>query len=88
MIIFRYLEGNVIIMKKPILETLDSFLNTEINKIYDTETVLKKKHSSNPYASIHLKGEFAVTPLQIIMASAIIGGMCITASLVKRQKKK
>jgi len=78
----------MITMKKPLLETLDSFLNTEIKKIYDTETVLKKKHSSNPYASIHLKGEFAVTPLQIIIASAIIGGMCLSVTLVKKQKKK
>ena len=78
----------VIIMKKPFLETLDSLLNTEIKKVYDTETVLKKKHSSGPYASIHLKGEFSVTPLQLIIAAAIIGGMCMTATLVKRQKKK
>ena len=75
-------------MKKPFLDTLDSFLNTEIKKVYDTETILKKKHSSNPYASIHLKGEFAVTPLQIIIAAAIVGGMCMTATIVKKQKKK
>ena len=75
-------------MKNSLSESLCTFMTTEIKKKYDTETVLKRKDSSSPYASIHFKGEFAVTPLQIAIAATVICGFCIVTSIAKKKKKK
>jgi len=66
---------------------LDTCVNTIITTKYDIETSISKK-SSETAAKMGFKGEFAVTPAQIITAGAVLCGFCIVASIARKKKKK
>ena len=62
--------------------------NLEITKHYDYKTEIKCKKNSFPCFSVHMKGDFTVSPLDILICAAVLAGMCAVCGIAKRSRRK
>lgn len=59
-----------------------------MSKHYDLATEIKCKNDPSKSIGMHVKGDFTVNAMQILLCSAAIVGVCMIGSAVKAIKKK
>ncbi len=74
-------------MVKSFNDAIYAFKNTEIAKHYDCKTEFRDKNSGKSGFTFCLKGDFSVTPMQILIVAAAAAGVC-TVCFIKSKIKK
>ncbi len=60
----------------------------EMSKHYDLATEFRCKSDPSKSLGMHVKGDFTVNAMQLLLCSAAIIGVCVVGSAVKMIKKK
>ncbi len=75
-------------VKKAMDNAVYAFKNVEIAKHYDCSTSFRDKKTGKNGMEIAFKGDFSITPVQILSAAIVAACMCVALSLKKKCSKK
>ncbi len=71
-------------MKDMLNDAVYAFKNTEISKHYDCKTEFKDKSSGKTQFAVGFKGDFSVTPMQILIVGAAAAALCVACCVKKK----
>ncbi len=75
-------------MKNFLSETFNAFKKLEISKNYDCKTELKTSGEKEPYFVVHMKGDFTVKPIHIVIGATVVASACLISTLTSAVKHK
>ncbi len=74
-------------MKDMLNDAFYALKNTEISKHYDCNTAFRDKSTGKTQFSVGFKGDFSVTPMQILIVGVAAAALCIGCCVKKKLSK-
>ncbi len=71
-------------MKNMLSDAIYAFKNTEISKHYDCKTEFRDKSTGKAQFAIGFKGDFSVTPLQVLIVGTAMACLCMGCCIKKK----
>ncbi len=71
-------------MKDMLNNAIYAFKNTEISKHYDCKTEFRDRYAGKTQFEVGFKGDFSVTPMQILIVGVATAALCISYCVKKK----